>query len=115
MFLGYGEGKKSYRCFDPSTHKIYVSSHVVFLEQKPFFSIPFATHDLTRSDFICIDNFSEDFYSLSSQVPNTSDSPSHVLPHFSFTYTRCVHASNFVGVDTLLFETPNVSSSPIVS
>jgi len=37
VFLGYGEGKKGYRCFDPITHKLYVSHHVVFLEHIPFF------------------------------------------------------------------------------
>jgi len=36
VFLGYGEGKKGYRCFDPITQKLYVSRHVVFLEHIPF-------------------------------------------------------------------------------
>jgi hypothetical protein len=30
VFLGYGEGKKGYCCFDPITHKLYMSRHVVF-------------------------------------------------------------------------------------
>ena len=30
VFLGYGEGKKEYRCFNPITQKLYVSRHVVF-------------------------------------------------------------------------------------
>jgi hypothetical protein len=37
VFLGYGEGKKGYRCFDPITHKLYVSCHIVFLEYIPSF------------------------------------------------------------------------------
>jgi histone deacetylase 1/2 len=37
VFLGYGEGKKGYRCFDPVTQKLYVSRHVVFLEHISFF------------------------------------------------------------------------------
>jgi len=60
VFLGYGEGKKGYRCFDPITQKLYVSRHVVFLEHIPFFSIPSTTHSLTKSDLIHIDPFSKD-------------------------------------------------------
>jgi hypothetical protein len=37
VFLGYGDGKKRYRCFDPITQKLCVSRHVVFLENIPFF------------------------------------------------------------------------------
>ena len=61
-----------------------MSRHVVFLEHIPFFSILSATHDLTRSDLIHIDNFSMDSDSFLFQVPNTLDSPSHVLPHFLY-------------------------------
>jgi histone deacetylase 1/2 len=57
VFLGYGEGKKGYRCFDPITQKLYMSRHVVFLEHIPFFSIPSTTHGLTRPDIIHIDPF----------------------------------------------------------
>jgi hypothetical protein len=78
VFLGYDEGKKKYRCFDPITQKLYMSRHVVFLEHIPFFSIPSTTHGLTKPDIICIDPFSEDSNSLSSQVPSTLDTPSYV-------------------------------------
>ena len=94
VFLGYGEGKKGYRCFDPITQKLYVSRHVVFLEHIPFFSIPSTTHTLTRSDLIRIDPFSEDSDSLSSQVPSTDHS---------------------AGTDTLLSSTPEAPSSPMVT
>ena len=32
VFLGYGEGQKGYRCFDPVSQKLYCSRHVVFFE-----------------------------------------------------------------------------------
>jgi hypothetical protein len=48
VFLGYGEGKKVYCCFDQITQKLYVSRHVVFLEDVPFFSIPSTTHSFTN-------------------------------------------------------------------
>ena len=32
VFLGYGKSKKMYCCFDPISHKLYVSRHVFFLE-----------------------------------------------------------------------------------
>jgi hypothetical protein len=57
VFLGYGESKKRYRCFDPIIHKLYVSHHVVFLEHILFFSISSTTHNLTRPDIIRIDPF----------------------------------------------------------
>jgi len=102
VFLGYGEGKKGYRCFDPITHKLYMSHHVVFLEHIPFFFIPSTTHYLTRPDIIRIDPFSEDSDNISSQVPSTSDTLSHVRP-------ICTHHP--VGTDTLLFSTPEAPFS----
>lgn len=71
--------KKGYHCFDPINHKIYVSLHVVFLEHMPLFSISSTTHSLTRSGLIRIDPFFKDSDSLSSHVPSTSNTPSHVL------------------------------------
>jgi hypothetical protein len=74
IFLGYDDGKKGYRCFDPITQKLYVSRHVVFLENIPFFFISSTTHSLTRPDLIRIDSFSENSDNLSSQflVPQVS-------------------------------------------
>ena len=115
VFLSYGESQKGYyRCFDLDTHKLYVSRHVVFLEHIPFFSIPFATHDLTRSDLIRIDPFSEDFESFLSQVPTTSNSPSHVLPPFPLHYTQHVCDSSSANIDTLLYRISDAPSSPMV-
>jgi hypothetical protein len=57
IFLGYVESKKGYHCFDPITHKLYVSRHIVFLEHILLFSIPSTVHNLTRPDIIRIDPF----------------------------------------------------------
>jgi len=88
VFLGYGESKKGYRCFDPITQKLYVSRHVVFLEHIPFFSIPSTTHGLTRPDIIDIDPFFEDSDSLSSQVPSTSNTPFPFLNNLYSSFCR---------------------------
>lgn len=94
FFLGFGKGKKKYRYFDPITQKIYMSSHVVFLEHIPFFIIiiPSISHNLTRFDLIFIDSFSKDSNSLSSQVPNTSHTSSNGRP---------IRTNHFAGTDTL--------------
>ena len=88
VFLGYGEGQKGYRCFDPIHKKLYVSRHVVFLEHIPFFSISDNTHDVAKSDLICIDPFSDDFDSPLSHTPCTvgpsctsgTHTPAQVIP-----------------------------------
>jgi len=100
VFLGYGEGKKGYRCFDPITQKLYVSRHVVFLEHIPFFSIPSITHSLTKSDLISIDPFSE-------------DSGNDISPH-----VRSICTHNPAGIGTLLSSTseaPFSSTTPQAS
>ncbi|CAJ2650750.1 unnamed protein product [Trifolium pratense] len=60
VFLGYGDGQKGYRCYDPSSKKLYVSRHVVFLEHIPFFSLSSDSHTPSRSDLINIDPFGID-------------------------------------------------------
>jgi len=102
VFLDYSEGKKRYRCFDPITHKLYVSRHVIFLEHIRFFFIPSTTHNLTRPDIIRIDLFFEDSNNISSQVPSTSYTLSHVRP-------ICTHHP--AGTDTLLSGTPEAPFS----
>ena len=68
-----------------------MSHHVVFLEHIPFFFILSTIYSLTRSDLIHINLFSEDYDSLSSQVPSTSNTSSHVRPilidHSAYTDT----------------------------
>src|SRR5438270_13593353 len=90
VFLGYGEGKKGYRCFDPITKKLYISRHVVFLEHIPFFSILSTTHNLTKSHLLRIDPFFEE-----SDVSSPS------------------RTNNSVGTDTLLSGTSQDSPSPL--
>jgi len=100
VFLGYDEGKKGYRCFDPITHKLYVSRHVVFFERILFFSIPSTTHSLTKSDLIRINPFSED---------SGNDTSLHVR-------SICTH--NSAGTGTLLSGTPEapfLSTAPKTS
>jgi hypothetical protein len=100
VFLGNGEGKKEYHCFDQISQKLYVSLHVVFLVHISFFSIPSTTHSLTKPELIRIDPFSED---------SDSQTSPHVLP-------ICTH--NSVGTDTLLsgiFEAPFSSTAPKAS
>ena len=114
IFLSYSEGQKGYRCFDPTTQKLYVSRHVVFLEHISFFSIPSSIHDLTRSNLLHIDPFFEDCSNLSSQVSSTSDAPSHVLPPSPLHHIQRVITNSSIGIDTLLYGTPKAPSSPMV-
>jgi len=105
VFLSYDEGKKGYRCFDPITQKLYVSCYVVFLEHIPFFSILSTTHSLTRPGISHIDPFSKDSDSLSSHVPSTLDTLSHVQP---------ICTNHCAGTDTLFLSTTPQASSKIV-
>ena len=114
VFLSYSEGQKGYRCFDPTTQKLYVSRHVVFLKHISFFSIPTSIHDLTRSDLLHIDPFFEDCSNLSSQVSSTSYTPSHVLPPSPLHHIQRVITNSSTGTGTLLCGTPEAPSSPMV-
>jgi len=37
IFLGYSPTQKGFKCFDPSSGKLFTSSNVTFFESKPFF------------------------------------------------------------------------------
>jgi hypothetical protein len=91
-----------------------MSCHVVFLEHIHFFSISSTTHSLIRSDLICIDSFSEDSDSLSSQVPSTSNPLSHVLPLLPLYSTRPICTNHYASTDTLLSGTPEALFSSMV-
>ncbi|KAF8379429.1 hypothetical protein HHK36_028864 [Tetracentron sinense] len=49
-----------------------------------------------------------------NKVPNTSDTPSHVLPPLPLHYTRRIRTDHSAGTDTLLSGTPEAPSSPMV-
>jgi hypothetical protein len=83
-----------------------MSRHVIFLEHIRFFFIPSTTHNLTRPDIIRIDLFFEDSNNISSQVPSTSYTLSHVRP-------ICTHHP--AGTDTLLSGTPEAPFSSTAS
>ena len=78
--------------------------HVFFLEHIPFFSIPSTTHNLTKPDIIRINLFFEDSNNISSHVPSTSDTLSHVRP---------IYTHYPAGTDTLLSSTPEAPFSSI--
>ncbi|KAL4573324.1 hypothetical protein LXL04_020125 [Taraxacum kok-saghyz] len=82
VFLGYGIGQKGYRCYDPSTQKLYVSRNVTFLEHIPFYSIPVQSHDATREELHDIDPFSIDIDDPppADDTPPTTDPPPIVDP-----------------------------------
>ena len=90
-----------------------MSRHVVFHEHMHFFSIPSSIHDLTRSNILCIDPFYEDSNNLSSQVPSTSYTPSHVLSPPLHHIQRVITNSS-IGTNTFLSRTPEAPSSPMV-
>ena len=78
------------------------------------FSIPSSIHDLTRFDLFRIDPFSKDSNNLSSQVPCTSYTPSHVLPLFPLHHIQRVVSTSSAGTCTLLSRKPEAPSSPMV-
>ncbi|XP_019427158.1 PREDICTED: uncharacterized protein LOC109335479 [Lupinus angustifolius] len=110
VFLGYGDGQKGYRCYNPSTRKLYISRHVVFLEHLPFYSIPSDSQNITRSDLIHIDPFVADidgpndfnFENFRDEAPHTPPpahdplqigDPQPQPPHLPRRYPQRIHKS----------------------
>lgn len=71
VFLGYGIGKKGYRCCEPTSQKLYVSRPVTFLESISFYSIPVLLYNVTQSELLAIYPFSIDSDDFSSYASAT--------------------------------------------
>ena len=59
-FLGYGSNKPWYRCFDPTTKKMYTTMDTIFFEKRPYFS----TH-------LQGENLSEDLVQIELDISNS--------------------------------------------
>ena len=51
IFLGYATHKKGYRCYDPTTRRLYTTMDVTFLESKTFFPKQ-ATHSSLQGEIL---------------------------------------------------------------
>ena len=92
VVLGDGESQKGYRCYNPITHKLYVTHHVIFIEHIPFFFIQSNSSHLHKSKVIyivafpanvLIDTYVRDM--TVSDVPSSSDL-SIIGPPIVYTY-----------------------------
>lgn len=48
IFLGYSTIQKGYRCYNPSTHRFYISASVTFFEDTPYFSTPVTSEIISQ-------------------------------------------------------------------
>lgn len=69
IFLGYSLTQKAYKCFDPQTHRLYLSRHVIFDENQ---SLP--SHLSSSSDSPCPSSFLSSM-SPAQIVPSTVSHP----------------------------------------
>ena len=69
-FLGYGIGKKCYRCYDPIRKRLHVSRHVVFWEHKMFYQLPYVPVSLIPSIDPLPDLFHEESPTSLSKSPS---------------------------------------------
>ncbi|KAJ9547057.1 hypothetical protein OSB04_019600 [Centaurea solstitialis] len=46
IFVGYSSTQKGYKCYHPPTRKMYISADVTFVEDKPYFTIPYLQGEL---------------------------------------------------------------------
>ena len=77
-FLGYGIGKKGYRCYDPISKCLCVSQHVLFWEHKMFYQLPHVLVSPISSIDPLLDLFPEESpTSLSKSPLSITDVPSH--------------------------------------
>ena len=62
-FLGYGETQKGYRCYDPVSHRLYVSRNVVFWEHRSFVELSHFHASLSSSSVL-------DLFPDEAHIPN---------------------------------------------
>ena len=89
-FLGYGIGKKGYRCYDPISKRLRVSRHVVFWEHKTFYQLPYVPVSPIPSIDPLLDIFPKESPTSMSEPPPpplVSESPPPI-------YDVSSHASN---------------------
>ena len=80
VFVGYSTTQKGYKCYHPHTRKLYVTSDVTFVENKPYFSTPSIQGELPTFEDKELD-LSLDI--SSSKSPKTSSKPSEFFDPIS--------------------------------
>ena len=83
VFLGYSRLQKGYQCYSPETKKYYMTAHVTFFEQSPFF--PTTTCDSNFVQHVLPIPFIE---SPAPIVQNIVSNPTEPLAPPIFTYQR---------------------------
>lgn len=79
VFLHYVAWQMGYDCFDLVSQKLYVSYHVMFLEQINFFSFPASSHNKTKFNLICIDPFAINTKIVTRLLLRTSTSTTYMI------------------------------------
>ena len=57
LFLGYGLHKKGFRCYDPNTHRTYITMDVTFLESENFYPSPVPNSPLQGETQVEVSNW----------------------------------------------------------
>ena len=77
VFVGYAQHQKGYRCYHPSTHKLYVTLDVVFQEDKMYYSTPEMISDEDNQGFLQAPK--DNLYHLDVICGNITPNLSHML------------------------------------
>lgn len=111
VFFGYCTQRSAYKCYDPSTNKIYLSRHVTFDESVfPFSSNPNAgsnfeiqsTPPASTTDILPIGNpYSTTLHSITS----------HPITPYPFHYTRRARTSRPINSTTQITSLPTPTNS----
>ena len=91
-FLGYGIGKKGYRCYDAISKRLRVSWHVVFWEHRMFYQLPHVPVSLFPFIDPLPDLFPEESpTSLFESPPSIADVPCHAFDELPCTDHQHAH------------------------